>query len=243
MTAGFTARSVARTHVGAIRVVNEDRLFNAANDGLWAIADGMGGHANGDVAAEITVGALARLVGQALPICLGSIAGALDEANGLVLDLTPDRHRKSGSTVAGLLIDGTDAVVFWAGDSRVYRSRDGRLDLLTHDHRVVQDLIDAGTLSPEQARRHPNASVISRAVGGGPTLDLASCTDAARAGDIYLLCSDGLSDLVDPEAIATIIGEDDGVAADALVALALATGGTDNISLIIVSLDAVSRAR
>lgn len=233
----FSARSVARSHIGSVRTVNEDRVFNAADHGLWAIADGMGGHARGDVAAEIVIGSLIRLIGRDADITLESIGASLDEANRCVLDLSGRAEQQSGSTVAGLFLDGDDAVIFWAGDSRVYRVRDGRFELMTHDHRVVQDMIDAGALTEAQARRHPRATVITRAVGASATLELASRVERARAGDVYLLCSDGLTDMVAPDMLARAVDRDAAEAADECIRLALATGGTDNISLVIVSLD------
>jgi serine/threonine protein phosphatase PrpC len=126
--------------------------------------------------------------------------------------------------------------LFWAGDSRIYRLRQGELHAMTRDHRVVQDMIDAGLLTEQSARDHPRASVITRAVGAEPALSLAVAHDVAQNGDAYLLCSDGLSDLVESAMISRLLAMKHGGAADALLDAAIAAGGRDNISLIVVGM-------
>lgn len=237
MTAHVSIRSVARSHIGEVRQTNEDRILNCAKYQLWAVADGMGGQSMGDVAAEIVVGALAELARSNPKLSKASIQDALERANSRVLDLVTRLKSRSGSTVAGLHLNGPLALVFWAGDSRVYRRRNGVVTLLTHDHRVVQELIDAGLIDTCQAKQHRQASVITRAVGATEAFVMASHAEEALAGDTYLLCSDGLSDLVDADEIDQSMSLEDYEAADRLINSALAAGGTDNISVVIVSID------
>ena len=232
-------RSVARSHIGAVRAVNEDRILNAEDRGLWAVADGMGGHTMGDVAAEIVVAALADCVDSGPPLSKSRIEAALCDANGRVFALNSVSGRQTGSTVAGLGLAGSEVVVFWAGDSRVYRCRDGDILLLTHDHRVVQELVDAGVIDASQARGHPQSTVITRAVGGGPTLDLDMRVEPVYADDIYLICSDGLSDLISSSEMAAALVNTPANAADMLIQLALAAGGVDNISLLVIVFETI----
>ncbi len=230
--------SCARTHIGRIRAVNEDRILNRADRGLFAVADGMGGHKRGDVAADAVIHALATLANGRATLTDDLLCAAISDANGLIYCREGLFAGQSGSTIAGLHIAGDRALLFWAGDSRIYRMRGGRFHVLTHDHRVVQDLIDAGLLDVTSAKGHPHAAVITRAVGARPTVALATRHDAVEAGDIYLLCSDGLSDLVEQDVIAHILRASQAEAADALLEAAMAAGGRDNISLVIVSVAA-----
>lgn len=224
----------ARTHIGLVRAVNEDRILNRADCGLWAIADGMGGYSRGDVAADAVIHALAQLANAAGPVTADQLCTALREVNRLVHAFPLDSTGHSGSTVAGLQISGQQAFFFWAGDSRIYRHRQGGLEAMTHDHRVVQEMIDAGVLDPRSARDHPHASVITRAVGAHPTLSLALLHDSVECGDTYLLCSDGLTDLVDDDRIGSILNLAPFDAADTLLNAALLAGGRDNVSMIVV---------
>ena len=230
----WTLNSTARTHIGLVRAVNEDRLLNRADRGLFAIADGMGGHSRGDVAADAVIHALSRLANNPDLVTADSLCSTMAEANQLVYGLDPRGGGQSGSTVAGLYIAGGQAILFWAGDSRICRLRQGKLHVLTRDHRVVQDMIDAGVLTEQSARDHPRASVITRAVGAQPGLSLAVRHDIPEDGDTYLLCSDGLSDLVDLALIARSLEQPHDRAADALLDAAILAGGRDNISLIVV---------
>jgi len=226
--------SSARTHIGLVRAVNEDRILNRADRGLWAIADGMGGYSRGDVAADAVIHALALLANGAGSVTADQLCTALRDVNRLVHTFPLDSTGHSGSTVAGLQISGQQAFYFWAGDSRIYRHRQGRLEAMTHDHRVVQEMIDAGVLDVGAARAHPRASVITRAIGAQPTLALALLHDSVECGDTYLLCSDGLTDLVEDERLARILRLTPVDAADALLNAALLAGGRDNVSLIVV---------
>lgn len=226
--------SSARTHIGLVRALNEDRLLNRADKGLFVIADGMGGHSRGDVAADAVIHALARLANSAEPVTADRLCSTMREANRLVYGLDPHRVGQSGSTVAGMHVTEGQVFLFWAGDSRIYRLRQGELHAMTRDHRVVQEMIDAGLLTEQSARDHPRASVITRAVGAEPALSLAVIHDIVANGDTYLLCSDGLSDLVDTATISRTLEMPHDRAADSLLEAAIAAGGRDNISLIVV---------
>jgi serine/threonine protein phosphatase PrpC len=223
--------SVSRSHVGRVRMINEDRVFDSAAAGLWAIADGMGGHAAGDVAAQAVVSALHQLSESAEPFDGGAIETALVEAGRRV----HGTMSRSGSTVVALHIDGLRGTVLWAGDSRAYRLRDGRMERLTRDHSVVQDLIDAGAIRADQADRHPEAHVITRALGTAPDVAVDRRDIDVREGDLFLLCSDGLSRGCLDGTLSAALGGSIPDMADRLLARALEAGGNDNISLLLVA--------
>ncbi|RHW16949.1 serine/threonine-protein phosphatase [Sphingomonas gilva] len=225
----LTARSAARTHVGRVRQVNEDRLFDAPESGLWAVADGMGGHVGGGAAATEAIRALCAL---SCPVTIDAIEAALASAHEAVHGAGDER----GTTVAGLTFSGGEVTAFWIGDSRVYRLRDGRLEQLTRDHSLVQELVDSGTLTPEQAARHPHANIITRAIGIDAWTAPDSTVSEARPGDRFLICSDGLSSLVAGDAIARLLAQEPASAVDSLIAAALDEGGTDNVTVVVVAI-------
>ena len=229
---------VSRTHVGLKRRVNEDALMIRTERGLWAVADGMGGHEAGDVASSKIAEAL-----QHLPIVydvdelVDTAAAALKAVNHELIQLAlgDGVPRTIGSTVVALAIAGAEMRCLWAGDSRAYRLRAGKLVQLTQDHSLVQELVNAGMLHPHQAQDHPQANVITRAVGVSEDLKLEIATGETREGDLYLLASDGLTrvvpdhDLADEMAIGTL----DAIA-DRLIDLVLQRGAPDNVSLILI---------
>jgi serine/threonine protein phosphatase PrpC len=230
---------VSRTHVGLRRKVNEDSVLVRTDRGLWAVADGMGGHDAGDVASAMVTDALLRL-----PIVYGLDAltdiaiEALKEVNHQLIALagSGESQRTIGSTVVGLAIAGGQYRCFWAGDSRAYRVRDGEIVQLTRDHSLVQDLVDAGMLEPEEADSHPNANVITRAVGVVEELRVQTVSGDARPGDRFLLASDGLTRLVEaPELLAVLTSRPAAQAADELIETTLDRGAPDNVSLIITT--------
>jgi serine/threonine protein phosphatase PrpC len=232
VTVSLSLRSVARTHVGRVRRINEDRLLDRPDRGLWAVADGMGGHSAGDIAAEAVIAAL-----QAVPADASDdiVEAALVSANKAIHDRVAGSSQVSGSTVVALHRTGEGrATILWAGDSRGYRLRDGTLVQLTRDHSVVQEMVDAGVLSPDRAETHPQAHVITRALGTSGSVAIDRVRTDVRAGDIYLLCSDGLSREIGDEALARTLALPITQAADTLLADALAAGGTDNISFVLI---------
>lgn len=230
--------SVALTHVGLVRQHNEDSFLERPDIGLWAVADGMGGLAKGEVASATVVEALGAIgPADSARALLEAVRSRLDGANAALRAMAAetDPERGMGSTVAGLAIFGGDFACFWAGDSRVYRMRDGDMDRLTRDHSFVQDLIDSGHLNPAQAEKHPYASVIQRAVGVDDTLELDFVQSRCQAGDLFLLCSDGLTRMVhDPEIEAVLADNEPEAAARILLDMVLARGAKDNVTIILV---------
>ncbi len=205
--------------------------------GLWAVADGMGGHDAGDVASAKVAEALLRLpIVYGLDELVESSIGALKRVNQelIVLATANDGQRTIGSTVVGLAIAGRQYCCFWAGDSRAYRVRDGQIVRLSRDHSLVQDLVSAGMLDPDEAENHPNANVITRAVGVAEELRVDIERGEASPGDLFLLASDGLTRLVDDQELAAeLTSRPPEEAADRLIETVLARGAPDNVSIII----------
>ena len=226
-------RSAGRTHVGRVRTVNEDRLLDRADRGLWAVADGMGGHSAGAAAATAVVGVLDALADDPRPIDEARVRAALGQANQAIHD-GGSADATSGTTVVVAAIAGSTATICWAGDSRAYRIRDGRAERLTRDHSVVQEMIDAGVLSAAAAERHPHAHVVTRALGVAPTIALESRTIALEPGDRLLLCSDGVSRSIYPRDFVTM-PHAPGDIADRFLANALQRDGGDNATLVVVA--------
>lgn len=223
---GNEARSSSRTHVGHVRKVNEDRILDRPERKLWAVADGMGGHHSGDVAAQLAIDALDALDYPTAD----TIIQALEGANAALYNCGHAGERRSGTTIVAANIQDNFAEIFWAGDSRAYRIRDGLLELLTHDHSLVQGLIDAGALSAEEALRHPKANVITRALGVEDHIVIDRVRVALRDGDSILLCSDGLSRTLGAEVPRASSLQD---LANLLIDQAISRDGTDNASLVI----------
>src|SRR5258705_2596666 len=228
---------VSRTNVGLRRKVNEDSILVRTERGLWAVADGMGGHEAGDVASGMVAEALQRL-----PVVYGLeqlVEAAIEElrrVNRELIELarTGGHERTIGTTVVALAIADGHFHCFWAGDSRAYRVRDGQIRRISRDHSLVQDLVDAGMLAADEAERHVNANVITRAVGVAEDLDVDSSTGDALPGDLFLLASYGLTRLVDDqEILVQLATSTPDEAADTLIDMVLARGAPDNVSLII----------
>ena len=231
---------VSRTHVGLRRKVNEDSILVRADRGLFAVADGMGGHEAGDVASGKVADALRNLpivysVDQLIEQAVGSLKRVNQEL--IAMAASDDSDRTIGSTVVGLALTDGAFRCFWAGDSRAYRVRDGRIMQLTRDHSLVQSLVDAGMLEPDQAVDHPNASVITRAVGVAEELRVDVVGGEVQLGDQFLLASDGLTRLVgDRELVAELTSHPLQEAADRMVDMVLDRGAPDNVSLIVVKI-------
>jgi serine/threonine protein phosphatase PrpC len=228
---------VSRTHVGLRRKVNEDSIFVRTERGLWAVADGMGGHEAGDVASAMATEALQRLpVVYGLDQTVEAAIGSLNVVNSELIRLAREggHARTIGTTIVGLAIADGQFRCFWAGDSRAYRIRHGQIRRLSRDHSLVQDLVDAGMLNPADAEKHESANVITRAVGVAEDLQVDSSSGEAASGDIFLLASDGLTRLVpDDEILEELTSASPDVAADKLVELVLARGAPDNVSIVI----------
>jgi protein phosphatase len=227
--------------LGRVRSNNEDAAL--AGRRLLAVADGIGGLPAGELASEAVMRALAVLEdAPAAEATLPALRAAVEAANreiGAAGRADPAREGM-GTTVTALLLSGgtgCELALLHIGDSRAYLLRDGELHRLTRDDTLVQELVDQGLLSVEEARRHPMRSVVTRAVQGRP-LELAGVELTACLGDRYLLCSDGLSDVVaDPELAKALGGVDEpGRCAAELIELALAGGGPDNITAVVADL-------
>ncbi|WP_156678768.1 PP2C family protein-serine/threonine phosphatase [Sphingomonas profundi] len=232
----------ARTHVGLVRKVNEDSILCHPAGGLWAVADGMGGHANGQWAAmEVTAGLAATglSAGASIDSDCERLADALADANDRIVATAAGAGATMGATIVALRIVGDRFACLWAGDSRVYRLRGAALRQITRDHSQVGELVEAGILTPEQAEKHPLANVITRAVGVATDLALDVVEDRVLAGDAFLLCSDGLTRCVADARIAALAAAGTADAAcQALLDACLAEGAPDNVSLILVRCEA-----
>jgi serine/threonine protein phosphatase PrpC len=244
----------ARTDVGRKRKGNEDSLFVNPEQRLFVVADGMGGHAAGEVASKVAVDAINEFV------CLTSgdeeitwpfgldenisydgnrLKTAIRYANRKVIDATKERSEYEGmaTTVAAVLVDDIAANLGHVGDSRAYLLRDGTLSQLTSDHSWVNEQLQNGALSAEQARSHPLRNVVTRALGGKPDLLVDMQSRKMEPGETLLLCSDGLTNMLTDEAIAEICksaGDDLKKAAQDLVNSANNRGGDDNITVVLI---------
>jgi protein phosphatase len=234
--------SAARTDTGLVRSNNEDMVLNRPERRMWAVADGMGGHAYGEVASRMTVDALDALpadepLQQAAAqarVCLLAVNDAL------VAEAVTRNVPVIGTTLVLLLAAGRSAICIWAGDSRIYLCRGGSLHQLTRDHNQLEELQIKNHLSREEAQAWPGANMITRALGASTGLELDEIQVQVCDGDIFLLCSDGLSNMVGPDAMfGALTGGDCARAADALIELALAGGGRDNVSVVVVRADDV----
>jgi serine/threonine protein phosphatase PrpC len=231
---------VSQTHVGLRRKVNEDSMLVRTDRGLWAVADGMGGHDAGDVASAKVTEALLRLpIFYDLDELVEGAIGALKSVNRELITLAAsgDVQRTIGSTVVGLAVADGQYRCFWAGDSRAYRLRGDQITQLTRDHSLVQDLVDAGMLDRQDAENHPNASVITRAVGVVEDLKVDIASGDAQPGDQFLLASDGLTRLVENhELAADLTSMRPAEAAEKLIETVLSRGAPDNVTIIITKL-------
>lgn len=233
---------ISRTHVGLQRKINEDSLFVDAERGLWAVADGMGGHEAGEIASTMVTDALRCLpIVRDLDELAAQAVEALRQVNRALIELarSGDRNREAtiGTTVVGLAIADGSFRCFWMGDSRAYRLRGGEITRLTRDHSLVQNLVDAGMLRPEEADTHEDANLITRAVGAAEEVEVDIVSGDARPGDQFLLASDGLTRVVrDEELAAELQRAPPAQAADNLIETVLARGAPDNVSLIITKL-------
>ena len=229
---------VSRTHPGLKRKVNEDSILVRTERGLWAVADGMGGHEAGDVASSSVVEALSIVPPNAnLQRFANDAMTALQNVNHQLIQLARQgtHPRTIGSTVVSLVISGDQFACLWAGDSRAYRVREGEIAQLTRDHSLVQDLIDAGMLAPAEAEGHPNANVVTRAVGATEELNVDVSTGDTREGDLFILASDGLTRVVNDDLIyGELTSKPMEQAADQLVEMVLERGAPDNVSFVIV---------
>jgi serine/threonine protein phosphatase PrpC len=221
------------THCGHHRRVNEDSLLVLPH--VYVVADGMGGHAAGDQASAILVEEMRSLAGHAVEA--GDVSEVLEQANVRVRALADGGAGTTVTAAIGVVEDGAPCwLVANLGDSRTYRLSEGRLEQVSVDHSVVQELLDRGVLDAAGAKRHPQRHVITRAVGSPAALQPDYWLLPALDGDRLVLCSDGLTGEVDDERIEAVLLEhaDPQRAADALVARALDGGGRDNVTVVVM---------
>jgi protein phosphatase len=237
-------RTASVSHVGKVRKLNEDSALARPEIGLWAIADGMGGHGGGDVASRAVVAALARLAPQL------SAAALLSEFEACIVAVNAElralAHSRGGSvvgsTLVAMLVHGGHFACVWCGDSRLYLLRGGALAQISRDHSEVQDLVDRGVLDGDEAKVWPRRNVVTRALGVAEQAELEIVDGPVLAGDKFLLCSDGLTAHVeDDEIAASLAAEDPQTTCDELLALTLQRGASDNVSLVAVACDADMR--
>ncbi len=239
----------ARTDTGVVRAGNEDNYLMLADRGIFIVADGMGGHAAGEVASEMAV----RLISKEL----GSLRGLTDEqagerlrhairtANEAIFERTLSEHDKRGmgTTATALVLLPGRYLIGQVGDSRGYLLRDGQFLQLTKDHSYVQEQVDAGLLTAEQARVHPYSNVITRCVGASGDVMADIYFGALRVGDVLLLASDGLTGMLEDEQLTRILNSDGGPQrwVDRMVVEANRRGGLDNITAIVIRIETVDR--
>ncbi len=236
-TAFFEFEIASRTDHGRVRKFNEDSIFTSATLGVWLVADGMGGHNDGNVASTMIADAM-HAIGEKCS------QGDLDESfrqqvqavNARLLNISNgDAALLVGSTVVALLIKGQTFSCIWAGDSRCYLVRGGTIAQVSHDHTEVQELVDRGAITLSEAKTWPRRNVITRAVGADYDLQLDSVSGSVGHDDCFVLCSDGLTGHVsDQEILANVGWSKSQDACDRLINLALERGGRDNVSVIVI---------
>ena len=234
MSGPYTTHTCQGTHVGYTRRVNEDALFVSEAEGLWLVADGIGGHGNGDKASAAVVEHVEGYCqGNSVEESLAEITSRLRQAHQACRNMAG--ACRPSTTVAALIIFQSKAILIWAGDSRIYRLRRGELALLTEDHNLAQERYVRGELSREAAQRLKSANVLTRAVGVHQDLYLDTDVTEVEAGDRFLVCTDGLYKEVQPEKIQSMLGGSFSEhILSALIEEALQKGGRDNITGIVV---------
>jgi protein phosphatase len=240
----MTAKAAARTSKGQVRSGNEDAFGMQPEHGIYIVCDGMGGAAGGEIASRMAVDTIVERMSTGAGTDPGVEAGrerlhsAIGEANRIVLERSerePNLYGM-GTTLVALLIENSHALVAHAGDSRCYLLRGGKLERVTQDHSLVDEQMRLGTMTAEEAERSPLRSVITRAIGTQPSVTEDVAEIEPQPGDVFLLCSDGLTREVNEDGIARILGAGNDLegAAQALVDAANEAGGRDNVTALVV---------
>ena len=227
---------VACTHRGNVRPINEDSFLMPENDGLVLVADGMGGHQAGEVASAMAASAIRACAQKAAgrEITVRSAVSWVRKANKSIYQAASEDLSRAGmgTTLTFLYFMPGHAMLAHVGDSRCYLIRDGRITQLTHDHSLVAELVRKGEITEEQAKNHPYRNVITRALGTDSTVAVDAQDIDTEKNDVYLLCSDGLSNYVEPDELLRAVGEQEPDAlCGYLTRLALERGGRDNITV------------
>ena len=233
----------SRTDIGCLRDHNEDRLV--VTPPLFAVADGMGGHAAGEVASEIAVRVLSELAPEHPDV--EALGRAIEEANRAVIQAAREGRGRQGmgTTMTAAMLEGERLVIAQVGDSRAYLLHQGKLQQLTRDHSLMADMIEAGQLTPEEARTHPQRSVITRALGSDAHLHPDIYEINVETGDRLLICSDGLSGMIFDDQIENTLRrvQDPQRCASQLVNEAIAAGGPDNVTVIVADVTGYAEVR
>jgi serine/threonine protein phosphatase PrpC len=231
-------KSAHNRHVGLVREINEDAILSLPDQRLWVVADGMGGYEAGNIASDMIVSSLKNMMQRdSLNETVDCVEDSLIDVNHRILeyaDIMLD-GRTLGSTVVTLIIKGRVGICLWAGDSRLCRYRNHQLVQLSRDHSQVEEQVMRGHITPEEASNHPDSNVITRAIGADSEIYIDINAFSVQLGDIFLLCSDGLYNMVsNDEIVATLASQPIEQAVDALIQKALDNGADDNVSVILV---------
>lgn len=235
--------SHAQTHKGLVRKLNEDACLDLADSGVWLVADGMGGHAAGDIASQLVVDTVKVAVQRTSEVSLQLLTDSLHQANQELCRYS-EQHLQghtAGSTVVVLMVDKLHYHFLWAGDSRGYLLRNNVLRQITRDHSQVNEMVEQGLLSSSEAEQHELANVITRAVGVDPSLTIDIVSGVWQPGDLFLLCSDGLNkELSDDEICQYLVHNNIAEANRALLHSTLVAGARDNVTCILVKVDSAT---
>ncbi|MCR8723342.1 PP2C family protein-serine/threonine phosphatase [Frigidibacter sp. ROC022] len=232
----FHIRYNGKTHVGLQRKVNEDSILMMPEQQIYAVSDGMGGHEGGDLASRTVVDAITMLPDGMDPATkMHAIREALQSAHRSIVAEGNARGTTIGATVVALVLADGHWLALWAGDSRLYRLRDGQIEMLTSDHSVVAELVKSGRMNWDEAELHPQSNQITRAVGVGDELELEKVHGELLSGDRYLICSDGLTKYATFDQLRrAMVGAPIETLTEKLIQMALDGGGADNISVIVI---------
>ncbi|WP_076418000.1 protein phosphatase 2C domain-containing protein [Colwellia sp. UCD-KL20] len=231
--------SHAQTHRGTVRKINEDAFLERPTQGVWVVADGMGGHAAGDVASQLVIDTILKSIEYLSldEITTTVIVQSLKESNAMLQQMSNTQFsgKVAGSTVVILLIKDDYYHLLWVGDSRGYLLREGVLQQVTKDHSQVNDMVDEGVILAKDAESHPLANVITRAVGVDSELNVDIKSDKLELGDVFLLCSDGLNKEVSDKEIEKVLQPGNIIDAGmALMHASLVRNARDNVTCILI---------
>ena len=247
MTGTYRIECEAATDTGVVRDLNEDSFLSRPDLGIWLVADGMGGHDAGDFASRTLVEQLEKLQPAAsAPALLTALEQQVVHANGLLRQAARARGPRAviGCTLATLVIFGDAFACVWSGDSRIYRVRHGLIEQVTRDHTEAQELVDRGTLTAEEAKTWPRRNVVTRAIGVFDEPELEMVQGRLEDGDVFVICSDGLTQHVGDEEIGRLANlRPLRVAVEQMIATTLERGARDNVTVVTVACREVTAVR
>jgi serine/threonine protein phosphatase PrpC len=233
--------SHAMTNVGKVRKHNEDSMLARPEIGLWVVADGMGGHAKGDMASQMIVESLKEIpIADSLPKFIDDIEDKITSVNKKLIEIAQESKRRTtiGSTVVMFHVFEKYGIYIWAGDSRLYRLRDNKLTQITTDHSQVEQYVEQGLISRKEALVHPHGNMITRAVGATEELFLDMDVQELNKGDRYMLCSDGLTKhITDPEIEEFLRSGTNEECCSHFIDVTLSRGAGDNVTCIVIDIE------